>query len=128
MTQTMEMEVRGTQATGRPRMRRMDKRHDTNKCGLEEETAQGRRRWRRMVHSIAGQQRRSVYKCVCVCACLSAWKKVRIHICEQSQMSEHCRGYAAMTTPLSHPIIVVVDIFYLQHIIWYRKDVIKKEH
>ena len=35
--QTMEMEVRGARAKGRPRMRWTDNiRHDMNKCGTEE--------------------------------------------------------------------------------------------
>ena len=39
--QTMKMEVRGTQAKGRPRMRWMDNiRHDMTKCGLEERDTQ----------------------------------------------------------------------------------------
>ena len=45
--QMMKMEVRGTRAKPRPRMRCVDNtRHDMNKCGLEEGDAQDRRRWR----------------------------------------------------------------------------------
>ena len=50
--QNIKMEVRGTPAKGRPRMRWMDNiRHDITKCGLEEGDAQDRRRWRRMVQN-----------------------------------------------------------------------------
>ena len=55
--ETMKMEVRGTQAKGRPRMRWMDNiRRDTSKCGLEEGDAQGRK-WSGMVqnHDLASQ-------------------------------------------------------------------------
>ena len=50
--QTMKVEVRGTRAKGRPRMRWMDNiRHGMNECGSEEGDGQDRRRWRRMVQN-----------------------------------------------------------------------------
>ena len=51
--QTMKMEVRGTRAKGRPRMRWMDNiRRDKNMRGLEEVDTQDRRRCRRMVQNL----------------------------------------------------------------------------
>ena len=48
----MKMEVRGTPAKGRPRMKWMDNiRHDMNKCSLEEGDTQDRGRWRRVVQN-----------------------------------------------------------------------------
>ena len=48
--QIMKIEVRGNRARGRPRLRWMDNiRHDMNACGLEEEDAQNRRRWKNMI-------------------------------------------------------------------------------
>ena len=52
--QTMNMEVRGRRAKGRPRMRCINNNmHGMNKCGLEEGDAQDRRRWWRMVQNRA---------------------------------------------------------------------------
>ena len=47
-----KMDVRGTEAKGRPRMRWMDNiKHDMNKCGLEGGDAQDWRRRRKMAQN-----------------------------------------------------------------------------